>query len=59
MARRDQAAWGRIGGLTTSARYGGEAYPGPDGLVGVRSLIVDEGNGGRATTAGSVLFAIV
>ena len=29
MARRERAAWGRIGGLTTSARYGGEAMTRP------------------------------
>jgi len=29
MARRRQAAWGRIGGLTTSARHGGEAMTRP------------------------------
>jgi hypothetical protein len=29
IARREQAAWGRIGGLTTSARYGGHAMTRP------------------------------
>lgn len=33
-----------------------EAAAGPDGTVGVRMLMVDEGNGGRSVTSGSALF---
>jgi hypothetical protein len=36
-----------------------EAVAGADGQVGVRMLMVDEGNGGRAVTAGSAVFSVV
>jgi hypothetical protein len=35
-----------------------EAYAGEAGRVGVRMLMVDEGNGSRPVTAGSVIFTI-
>lgn len=36
-----------------------EAATGADGQVGVRMVMVDEGNGGRAVTAASALFSVV
>jgi len=39
-------------------RVDGEAYRTTDGYVGVRTLMVDEGNDHRPITSGSVLFSI-
>ncbi|HEX5266030.1 MAG TPA: hypothetical protein VFW24_04605 [Acidimicrobiales bacterium] len=36
-----------------------EAAAGADGQVGVRMLMIDEGNAGRAVTSGSAVFSIV
>jgi len=40
-------------------RVDGEAYRGADGVVGVRTLLIDEGNDNRAITSGTVTFTIV
>jgi hypothetical protein len=40
-------------------RVDGSAYPAPDGKVGVRLLIHDEGNGDRAITSGSAVLAVL
>jgi hypothetical protein len=37
-------------------RVDGTAYDAPDGHIGVRMLIHDEGNGGRAITSGSAVL---
>jgi hypothetical protein len=39
-------------------RVDGEAFRTTDGYVGVRTLVIDEGNEHRAITSGSVLFSI-
>jgi hypothetical protein len=39
-------------------RVEGTAYHAPSGLIGVRMLIHDEGNGDRAVTSGSALLAV-
>src|SRR5262249_51756022 len=48
-------ARGKIGPF----RVDGEAVKGTDGRVGVRLLLSDEGNGGRAITSGSALVTAV
>jgi hypothetical protein len=40
-------------------RVEGTAYRAPSGLIGVRQLIHDEGNGDRAITSGSALLAVI
>ena len=40
-------------------RVDGTAYDAPGGLVGVRMLIHDEGNGGRAITSGSAVLEVL
>jgi hypothetical protein len=40
-------------------RVDGTAYAGPDGRVGVRMLIHDEGNGGRAITSGTAVLEVL
>jgi hypothetical protein len=40
-------------------RVEGSAYPAPEGKVGVRLLIHDEGNGERAITSGSAVLAVL
>lgn len=37
----------------------GQAWRGDDGRIGVRTLMTDEGHGGRATTTASAVFEIV
>jgi len=43
-------------GKTGPFRVDGQAWRGDDGRVGVRMLMVDEGNGGRLVTSGSAGF---
>jgi hypothetical protein len=40
-------------------RVDGTAYDAPGGLIGVRMLIHDEGNGGRAITSGSAVLEVL
>jgi hypothetical protein len=40
-------------------RVDGTAHEAPGGLIGVRMLIHDEGNGGRAITSGSAVLEIL
>ena len=40
-------------------RVDGEAVPSPDGKIGVRLAMHDEGNEGRAVTSASAIFDIV
>ncbi len=40
-------------------RVDAEAFRGTDGQVGVRLLMVDEGDGGRAVTSGAAMFSVV
>ncbi|MDA8044484.1 MAG: hypothetical protein M0Z30_04485 [Actinomycetota bacterium] len=46
-------------GKTGPFRVDTEAFMGTEGHVGVRMLMVDEGQGGRAVTSGSAMFALV
>jgi hypothetical protein len=48
-------ARGKIGPF----RVDGEAVRGSDGTVGVRMLMIDEGNANRSVTSGSAVFTIV
>ncbi|HET6809737.1 MAG TPA: hypothetical protein VFH50_01855 [Acidimicrobiales bacterium] len=48
-------ARGKVGPFRVDA----EAVTGADGQVGVRMVMVDEGNGSRAVTAASALFSLV
>lgn len=40
-------------------RVDAEAFSGPDGHVGVRTLMIDEGHGDRLVTSGSAMFEVV
>jgi hypothetical protein len=46
-------------GKTGPFRVDAEGFAGTDGQVGVRMLMIDEGNGGRAVTSGSAMFSVV
>jgi hypothetical protein len=40
-------------------RVDGTAYPSPGGLIGVRLMLHDEGNGDRAITSGSAVLEVI
>jgi hypothetical protein len=40
-------------------RAEGEAFPGTDGMIGARLVMIDEGAGGRAISTGSFAFKVV
>jgi hypothetical protein len=46
-------------GKTGPFRVHGTAYPAPDGLIGVRLMLHDEGNGDRAITSGSAVLEVL